>query len=103
MRIMRMSGSMGEFLSPMLAELSIPTLPLDVGAPLQVRLTMELRPEAALTCLDYFSVQRFNQVSTVSCHCRLFCGFCTKWVSSGKVSSSLGMPRRCSAVKAPKP
>ena len=48
----------------------------------------------------YGAVQRFSQASTASCHCTLFWGLSTQWFSSGKCRNSLGMPRRCSAVKA---
>jgi len=44
------------------------------------------------------AVHCFSQALTVSCHSTLLCGFNTQWFSSGKVNSSLGMPRRCSAV-----
>jgi len=49
------------------------------------------------------AVHCFSHAFTVSCHSTLLCGFSTQWFSSGKVRNSLGMPRRCSAVNAPRP
>ena len=50
----------------------------------------------------YFS-QRSSQLKKVRCHRIPFCGFSTQWFSSGKMSSSAGMPRRRAALKAPIP
>lgn len=48
----------------------------------------------------YFFSQRSSQLKNVRCQSTPFCGLSTQWFSSGKMSSSAGMPRRRAALKA---